>query len=79
VARTRGRDERQVVDLQAVEHAPARVAQEPQGGPGQLGARRAQGRDRAVQDHHVDLGARVPGGERLPVGPDPQDRVVARG
>jgi hypothetical protein len=76
VAGARRRRERHVVDVEPVEHPAARMAQQRERRAGQLAPRRAQRGDRPVQDDDVHLRPGVPGGERLPVGPDAEDRVV---
>ncbi len=77
--RARGRDEAHVLDLEAVEHRAARLAQEAPGRGEKLARRRRERRDRAVEDEHPHVGAGVARGERLAVGPDAEDGVGGAG
>ena len=81
-ARPRRRDERDVLDLQAVELRTPGLAQQlacgGRRGTGPL-AQRAQRWDRAVQHEHPHVGPCVSGGHRLAMRPDPQHRISRPG
>ena len=63
------------MDLDAVQLGVQRLAQRGEQPPRAVALQRGPRGDRAVQDEHAHLGARVARGERLAVRPDAQDGI----